>query len=439
MQRFGKFFVYAAILLVLAVGGCGVDVPLDTGGNDAVDPTTSPPPAGKVWVKIPLPANSARTLTGTNNSTWIDYYEVFFVTRESTSPFKPTFETMGTARPGEILAVSLYPSKTYSALLLAGHYRTRTLLASAYEGSITITPNTVNTIDLTLKYVESDPTTDFEFTGYYAGNTTSYTPAGGTLYQLPAAEEITISGGSGVYAQGDRLVISTGSTTTDLPGVVRVEEVSGSTITKVSIENPGRFAYGAVVTSAASSYVTGSGGTGAAFTFTPVAVKFFDSTIPSAEVRWMSFLTRTAGNLTVKLSTNNIMPLISAGNSTGTDKFSLVKAELWLKPLTDGFDPITEILTTVQDMATASLSSGNLTLEYALDVSPIRPDTSKYGYFYNLLQYRAFNLDKGSTWTIKSGLDVNTFDTGATSSGSRVLVKIGNPQESPEEMLIFIK
>ncbi|MDR2785708.1 MAG: hypothetical protein LBB83_07320, partial [Treponema sp.] len=151
MKKFGKFFVYAAILLVLVIGGCEFGLPPDE--EAAADPTASPPPAGKVWVKIPLPDDSERTLTGTNNLTFIDYYEVFFVTREESSPFKPTFEAMGTAKPGEVLAVSVYPDETYSVLLLAGHYKTRALMASAYSGAFTVKANEVNTLDLTLLYI----------------------------------------------------------------------------------------------------------------------------------------------------------------------------------------------------------------------------------------------------------------------------------------------
>jgi hypothetical protein len=412
-----------------------VDVPVE---EAAADPTTSAPPAGKVWVKIPLPDDSARTFSGTNNSTWIDYYEVFFVTRDGA---KPVFETMGTATPGNILAVLLYPSKVYDALLLAGNYNTRTLLASAYKANVAIVPNTVNNVNFTLAYVESDPTSDFEFTGYYEGDTTSYKLATGSLYQFPPVKDITISNGGNGYTKGDRLVVSHGSLG-DLPGVVKVEEAPAGAITKISIENPGRFAAGTAVTNVTSVTITGSNSS-ATFSFTPVSGSLWNASIPDG-TRWMSFITRSSSSdlLTVQLSTKKIKALIDAGDDTGKSNFSLVKAELWLKPLVEGFDPVYKLFPAtgpdydVTGDSNQSASGDTLTLKYGLDVSNIPSGTDAYGFLYNLIQYRAFNLDKGSTWSIRSGLNVNAFDTGATSSGARVLAKIGNPQESPSEAQI---
>jgi hypothetical protein len=153
----------------------------------------------------------------------------------------------------------------------------------------------------------------------------------------------------------------------------------------------------------------------------------------------MSFITRDNNTtpLTVKVTTKNIGALISAGNENGTDELSLVKAELWLKPLVEGFDSVSKILTPPAPISiTNLLTTSSLPMKYELDVSGIPLETSTFAYIYAFINYSAFGLGAGSVWSIRSGIDLNSFDTGETSSGARVLVKIGDPKETSEEVQV---
>ncbi|MDR0598028.1 MAG: hypothetical protein LBG14_05930 [Treponema sp.] len=150
----------------------------------------------------------------------------------------------------------------------------------------------------------------------------------------------------------------------------------------------------------------------------------------------MSFITRDSGDdLEVKVKTNQIAALIDAGDSNGTsDRLTLVKAELWLKPLVEGFLPVKAPPASL----TITGAAGSLEIPYVLDVSSIPVETNTYAYIYTSFSYSAFCLGAGSVWSVRSGIDLNAFDTGATGSGARVLVKIGDPKETTEEAQIVI-
>jgi hypothetical protein len=443
MKKFGKFFSYAAILLILGIGGCGFDPPLDT-GDAAADPTLSPPPAGKVWVKIPLPGDSARTLTGTNNLTFVDYYEVFFVTRDTSDI--PTFEDMGKAVPGEVLAVSVYPDETYSVLLLAGHYKTRALMASAYADAFKVEAGKVNTLNLELKYIKSDPTEHLSFTGYTpaTGETSpvgGYKPINGndTYYQF---KTVTVSSGGTGYSKGDRLLLtpSTGFSATDLKPVVVVTEVINiDEIKKVSIENPGCFA--GVVSGTASSAIIGpTPNTTALFSF---ETETGDTNRIPDNVLWLSYIggRGVAGNiasnpLVFTVKTDNIKPLLEAGGiaGKGSGHFAPQKVELRITDIqSGGFSPVQKVVTPPAQPTNftvdADTDGGTITAKYTLDQAADFPGAGQSGYgamFYRL-EYKAFGLDAGSPWSIRSGRDLLELDGGELSTGAAILVRIGNP------------
>jgi hypothetical protein len=440
MRKFGKFFVFAAVLLVLAIGGCEFDIPTDAGTEAAVDPTASPPPEGKVWVKIPLSADSARTLTGTNNSAYIDYYEVFFLKRnKGNGTVESDYSASGSAKLGETLAVSVYPDVTYEVLLLAGHYKTTTLMASSYNGAVPIVSGQVNRVDLTLTYITSNPTADYKFNynGTYATGTAfspKVTPAAG-YYELPPQEQITTASGTD-YAIGDRLVLSdpkdgsSGSLTLIWAPVITVTGIgTGGAITNISVENKGWFDASTAVATGTWTRITGTGtGVNANFTFTPVkATDDIPVTIP-----WLSYINDGTNGLTFEIKTGGLTPLLSAGGPTGEGyaKFKLTQADLRLIPLTDtggSFIPVpNKVDTGVTPMVTSSTS--DITVEYIFENGNLPlPSTNAYGLLYYKLQYRAFGGNMGSGWTIRNGITLNELDKGELSSGAGVLVKIGNP------------
>jgi hypothetical protein len=366
---------------------------------------------------------------GVNNLAYIDYYEVFFLKRNKTNGnIDEDYSATGSAGLGETLAVSVYPDVNYEVLLLAGQYKTRTLMASSYNKAVPIVSGKINRVDLTLEYVKSNPLADFEF-NYYGGTVDTKpvtTPA--TYYELPPVKNITISTAGAGYAVGARL-IGTGAGG-DLAAVLRVTGVDGSGgITDIAVENKGRFAS---ATQSISWAVIGSG-SNADFTLGLVAqTDNIPDTIP-----WLSYINDGTNNLKFKIKTDGLTPLIDAGGTagSGSTNFELAKAELKLVPYSgDTFVPVSDETTAygasfILDATTgATVYTAYISLEYAFPNANLpSPDTNAYGLLYYQLQYRAFGGDSGSTWTIRNGVGLAELDKGVLSSGGGLLVKIGNP------------
>jgi hypothetical protein len=442
MKKFGKFFIYAAILLILAIGGCGFDLPLDADGNAAVDPTLSPPPAGKVWVKIPLPADSARTLNGANNLAYIDYYEVVFLKRNKTNgKIENDYSATGSAKLGETLAVSVYPDVTYEVLLLAGHYKTRTLMASSY-GETAIVSGKVNRVDLALTYIKSNPLDDFEF-NYSGGMADTKPKVTSAYFELPAKENITITAGSSDHVVGNRF-IGTGAGG-DLAAVIRVTGIgAGGVITEITVENKGRFASETQTVTWASLTVVSGTPNGGAFTFPSGKLVAQTDNIPDT-IPWLSYIKDGTNDLKFNIKTDGLTPLIAAGGPTGdgNTKFALVKADLKLIPFTGTFvtvsdktadytPPTPDTTFVVGSVTGVTVTADDITLPYVfanadLPSVGINDSVNAYGLLYYELQYTAFGGNLGSTWKIRNGVTLNELDRGILSSGAGVLVKIGNP------------
>jgi hypothetical protein len=322
-------------------------------------------------------------------------------------------------------------------------------MASAYSGAFTVKANEVNTLDLTLLYIQSDPKTDLSFIGYTpdTGDATDYAPITGIYHE--ATEIKVASGGSGGsnYTLGDRLLVNASSTPGDLNPVGIVTKVTGGTIEKVSIENPGRFntAPSLVVGGFPSSYVTGdTGGIGATFDIT---VKDGAVNKIPANVPWLSYIGGRASpvpvpvpgsnSLVFNVKTDNIGPLLAAGGSTGSGDFELKRAELRIAAIgSSGFSPVRKVIdsptlgTDYSTVASPTLPTlPSVTAIYTLNPATDFPgaDEKGYGTLYYSLGYKAFGLDKGSTWSIRSGRDLSELDEGALSTGAAILVRIGNP------------
>jgi hypothetical protein len=440
MKKFGKFFVYAAILLVLVMGGCNipVDVPVE---DAAVDPTSAPPPAGKVWVKIPLPDDSARTLGGTANSIFINYYEVYFLRRAVVADGVQEYLFSGTAKKGEQLVVSVVPDITYDVLLLAGDRTTMTLLASAYD-TFSIVSGQINQVDLALDYIESDPNTSasshVKFT-YTDKDVFEYdgVSAAGKYY-----EATTVAVNSGTeninYAVGDQLLVGASSNCI-IVRVTKVDSNNSNAVETVAVEHKGRFASEDSVTAPVLKRITGTG-TGATFTFVPTRGTDIPENVP-----WLTYLGNRTNDLKFQIKTGNLGNLIAAGDTdaAGFGNFKLAKAKLVLDPLDQSvyknFDPFTAVIdaTTYNDLFTPDDDDGTdldanstgIAVTYTLDrtVLPEKQNTpDTYGMLYYELNYYAFTT-KGSRWIIRNGIDINAVDKGARTRGAGVLVKIGNP------------
>jgi hypothetical protein len=467
-KKLWKTVAGAAILLALAFGGCGFDLPQDTGPEGAVDPTLSPPPAGKAWVKIPAPglANSAaRTLDGANSSRYVDYYEVFFVTRASTGNNAPDAGSivMGKAGLGETLAVAVYPDEAYSVLLLAGQKQTKMLLASSYKDSFTIVPGQINTLDLPLQYVTSNPVdNDFTYNGYLPlpqtgdpSDSTAYKPVTGTAFtQL---KSIAIDNGGTGFQPGNLIAIEFDDTSTeDLKPVVRVTEVEGNVIKAVVIENPGRLAGADAPEDVAALTLLPVGANGDLddvtfkdIVFEPIAVNHIPAGVP-----WLAYVggrsaTGVQQPLIFNVTTKGLDPLLDAGGSTGkgATNVQLYRTELWIQPVGENtkFQPLHKLklknlpldagpvegtdYTVTAPSGTAG--TGAITAKYKL-VAPANfppADQPGWGALFSRIDYRAFGLDKGSIWTIRSGFNLTEVDKGTANKGAAILVRIGNPSK----------
>jgi hypothetical protein len=436
MRKFGQFFVYAAVLLVLVIGGCNipVDLPVE---EAAVDQTSSPPPEGRVWVKIPLPDDGARTLTAADNPIFMNYYEVYFLRRADGSDKEYLFS--GSARKGEQLVVSVVPDITYDVLLLAGDSTTMTLLASAYK-TFSIVSGQINQVDLTLGYILSDPGTPatFNFKFTYTDNTNfDGVSSADPYYEVPTAA--VNSGGSG-YAIGDQLLVGSASPYI-IVRVTGVDTGNSNAVTAVAVEYRGRFDTSTGVIGASSDIITGSG-SGATFDFTPV----LGTDIPE-DGPWLTYIGNRTNALKFQIKTGGLGYLIAAGDTTaaGYANFKLAKAKLVLDPLDQSvykefapFTPVIDNTTNASSFAptkdgSAALDavSTDIVVTYTLpaaDLPEKKGVTDTYGMLYYELEYYAFT-NRGRKWTIRNGIDINTVDKGVRTRGSGVLVKIGNPGE----------
>jgi hypothetical protein len=440
MKRFGKFFVYAAILLSLAIGGCGFDLPLDADGGAAVDPTLSPPPAGRVWVKIPVPDDTARTLTGTDNPIFINYYEVYFYERTKDYLFT------GTAKKGEQLVVSVIPGVTYEVLLVAGDSVTKTLLASSYNGSASIESGKINQVDLVLDYVKSDPAkgapSDFTFTHTDVDPPIYDGFPSVSLYYVVDAVTVDGTNSGSNYAIDDTVkVLPTGIPINGSTGevVLKITAVTGGSVTAAEVVQNGFWGVEPTGSDLSATNVSASGTDTLKFDLT--FKQEGDATIPE-NIPWLTYegagATRT-NDLKFKITTRGLEPIISAGGSGGSGEahFSLEKAEFQLDPLINPsykYEPIGSVkdettafaspfvLDTTPEAATASDS---ITLEYTLNKGAL-PTVNTYGMVYYRLSYKPFG-GKGNAWSIRNGLDLIELDEGPRTRGSGVLVKIGDP------------
>jgi hypothetical protein len=128
MKRNGRFAVLAAVLLSsLVIAGC-VKLSDDAGGGGGL---TTDPLTGEllVTVRIPVSVSTARALTVEQAQRGIDFYEVVF--KHSDGRIFIASETID-----KTLSIQL-PGGEYKTVLLAGTFG-GTLLASAYQGSVTV-------------------------------------------------------------------------------------------------------------------------------------------------------------------------------------------------------------------------------------------------------------------------------------------------------------
>jgi hypothetical protein len=327
-------------------------------------------------------------------------------------------------------------------LLLAGDNKTKTLLASAYQDAFEVKADQVNTLNLELKYIMSEPLKDLSFVGYTpnSGDNASYLPIEGTYYEVV---DITITTPGTGYARNERLLLNTGG---DLDPVVKVTTVGGSgEIETVSIENPGRLAGASDFTSKTGitgTYVTGaSGGTGAEFTIT---TQNGDVNYIPKDVPWLSYIggrtsSGTGNNpLVFNVKIKNVANLLVAGgpNGKGDSYFTLENADLRIAAIGKGkaFSPVRKTFSSpsvASDPAENGSNTylGSMTVNYTLDAATDFPgaDEKGYGTLYYRATYRAFGLEVGSGWSIRSGRDLIELDEGSLSTGAAILIRIGNP------------
>jgi hypothetical protein len=448
MKKLGKKFVYAALLLVLAISGCAFDVPLNTGtAEDPAVASLPPPPDGHVWVKIPLSRSSARTLTAAADSALMNYYEVYFYRAAGAGVQEYLFT--GKAGKDEYLVVSVVPNVTYQVLLLAGDSATRTLMASSYT-TAQIVSGQINLVDLPLTYVESDPvasaTSDFKFTHTDATTVDAVAAAGD--WEVTG---VTAGGGTG-FAAGDLLSMtiaaSGGPNDEDIEKVyIRVTNVGAAgAITEAEVVQGGRWV--ADPSSYTVSNITIETGVGVT-TGVTVAIGASNtiSDIPK-DIPWITYAIGAGGvprtnPLEFEITTRGLGPLIAAktaGGGANPELTLMKKAALRLFPLDSGkYDyPIfrgVENVITVFATTDITATADDITITYSLDQDKLplftaengdKANPNTYGALYYILDYYAFG-DKGSKWTIRNGIDTSEVDRGEFTKGSGILVKIGNP------------
>jgi hypothetical protein len=379
-KKLWKTVAGAAILLALAFGGCGFDLPQDTGEVD--DPTLSPPPKGMVWAAIAAPglakSAAARTLTGTtgtgatkyhNNYAFIDYYEVYFLSRDGAEGGERFYSA--SAAKNNVLAVAVEPNRTYEVLLLAGDSE-RTLLASAYNSGSRIEEGKTSAISLRLDYVLSDPgdqisiPSDTATSGPYPWVVFKYTDAvlattdATTYYDGVVGKDgyevdkVTLHSDGGASRKvGDILTAKLGSTHGNLDTIIaKVTEIDAlGKITNVSLVQGGYWLFGSDPSTASGIGVSCLlNGATSNVILDVVCKKRVDISEPT--IPWLTYLPgietapttdnpagikKRTNALKLKIKTGGLGNLIKAGDDTGS-KGSLVlkKATLELSPVTTG-------------------------------------------------------------------------------------------------------
>ncbi|MDR2177179.1 MAG: hypothetical protein LBP20_03950 [Treponema sp.] len=442
-----KRLLCACAVISLVLAGCGqLTGPVGGGEREGfIDPALPPVPEGQIRLAVPaplpplppLPSNKQpRTLAGTSADVIgsIDYYEVYFY--KEVIAAEPEYFFTGTAGRDEFIYVNVVPDVTYKVLLLAGDKKTKTLLASAYDGSVTIERGEANQVNLQLKYVKSGPD-DFSFnyediaSGGLIANAIigDGDPDTSGEANFEVSSVAVAAAGSG-YAKGNLISAKLGDT--NAPTLyLKVTEVSDTGgIVGTEIVQKCWWTSAATISNRVVTTITGTG-SAAQLTITTAASVDIPTNVP-----WITYavtgpaLTRTE-DLKFTITTRELTPLINAQGGALT----LKKAVLTLRSLdTDGYDyphfnALTSEISTTTDFTSATiLTADSIALTYSFPAADVPSITQKtYGTLYYVLHYYPFG-SKGAPWTIRNGIDTKAIDQ-STPSGSGILVKIGAPGE----------